>query len=203
MHVPIRLEYYVCLSMLLQVVQFVSEPKPWNFHYAQHESFEKNFDILLFYKWIKLYRATRSVVNRFENMMKYIHGLRDDICDSEANNLIESKSNSRKRFPIEDKFSVILSTYDRPTLTTKMVDNYLQSKLVEHIFVIWHNPNTDPPIEMEKTSVTILKQRTDSLNNKLNPIPKLRTKAILMAGLSHFTSFTCLIYLLKSSKSPF
>ncbi len=149
-----------------------------------------------------MYRSITTNIDKVEDNMKYIHGLRDDKCDLEVNNIIEYESNSKERFPMEDKFSIILSTYDRPKLTIKMIDNYLQSQYLEHIFIIWHNPNTDPPQELiNKTRtkrpylsppyVTILKQSTDSLNNKLNPIPNLMTKGVLLAG-GHFKTSICI-----------
>ncbi len=160
-----------------------------------------------------MYRYITTNIDKVEDSTKYLHGLRDDKCDLEVNNIIEHESSSKERFPIDDKFSIILSTYDRPKLTIKMIDNYVHSAYVEHIFVIWHNPNADPPQElMNKTRskrryvsppyVTILKQSTDSLNNKFNPIPKLVTKGVLIAGLYFILFYFILFELVYSLNKP-
>ncbi len=109
-------------------------------------------------------------------------------CGKELQKILESESDMDRRFPIQDKFSVILSTFDRMEVLLKLISHYKTSKLVDHIFVIWHNDRVEPPEVLQliakkkkRPKVTILKQDIDSLNNKFNPVSQLRTQAVLIA----------------------
>ncbi len=170
----------------MQVVHFTSETKPWNMHYSQHVDFQKNSDPVLYYKWVKMRRTIDQIMHssQYEEVIPQL----DQKCQQEVDLIVNSKSNLEKRFPIEDKFTVLLSTFNRYELVMKLLGHYTKSKYVDHIYVIWHNPREEPPrmltflAEQKKNpGVTILKQNTDSLNNKFNPIPELRTRATLIA----------------------
>ncbi|RKO87332.1 exostosin, partial [Blyttiomyces helicus] len=89
-------------------------------------------------------------------------------------------------------FSVLIGTWDRIELLLKLIGHYRESPLVEKIYVTWHNPNAAVPsvlLELGRADnttttpqppVEILPQRTNSLNNRFNPIAGLDTKAVLI-----------------------
>jgi glycogenin glucosyltransferase len=97
----------------------------------------------------------------------------------------QSTSYTPKKFVIQNKFSVLIGTWDRVALLRKLILHYQKSRLVHKIYVTWHNPGVKPPEDFVKTvrkkpPVEILFQKYDSLNNRFNPIPNLETKALLV-----------------------
>lgn len=90
-------------------------------------------------------------------------------------------------FPIQDKFSVLISTYnpDRIDYLSLLIRHLLVSDQVHTVYITWHNPSLEvPPSLYEKvkeedyTRVKVLTQAFDSLNNRFNPIPDLKTEAV-------------------------
>lgn len=45
---------------------------------------------------------------------------------------------------------MLLSTFDRVELASKLLKHYSRVRYVDHIFLIWHNPKTKPPPEIEE-----------------------------------------------------
>ncbi|RKO90228.1 exostosin [Blyttiomyces helicus] len=97
------------------------------------------------------------------------------------------------KFKKLETFSVLIGTWDRIELLKKLISHYRKSPLVEKIFVTWHNPNAPVPealldlgrgdktTKLPQARVEFLRKRTNSLNNRFNPVPRLKTKAVLIA----------------------
>jgi hypothetical protein len=91
-----------------------------------------------------------------------------------------------KSFPIIDKFSVLLSTYnpERIDHVTTLIRHLATSDMVHTIYLTWHNPKLEVNKELLelqeslKKPLVILSQKFDSLNNRFNPIEGLETAAV-------------------------
>lgn len=82
---------------------------------------------------------------------------------------------------VPDQFSVLLSTYnpERIEHLTLLLRHLLQSPKVHHIYITWHNPALPVPASLSLDNrVTVLEQAFDSLNNRFNPVPGIRTEAV-------------------------
>jgi hypothetical protein len=88
---------------------------------------------------------------------------------------------SKPVFPVTNKFSVLISTYnpDRIEHLSLIIRHLLKSKKVHTVFVTWHNPELDVPENLIKDRrVKVLRQSFDSLNNRFNPVKDLETDAV-------------------------
>ena len=136
----------------IKVVHFTAETKPWNIHFSQYAEWKKNSDPTLYFKWITTRRMVDHVMGR-DSKYKKLNKEIQEKCDAEIE-LIDSK-NLDKRFPVKDKFSVVLSTFDRTELAMKLIKHYARSKLVDRIFLIWHNPRVNVPREVTDLAKSI------------------------------------------------
>ena len=136
----------------IKVVHFTAETKPWNIHYSQFIEWKKHSDPTLYFKWITTRRLVDHVMGR-DSKFKKLNKEIQEKCDAEIQ-LIDSR-NLDKRFPIKDKFSVVLSTFDRIELAMKLIKHYARSKLVDRIFLIWHNPREQVPDEVKDLAKSI------------------------------------------------
>ena len=128
----------------IKVVHFTAETKPWNIHYSQHVDWKKNSDPALYFKWVKTRRMIDHVMGR-DSKFKKLNQEIEEKCDAEIELIVNNKNNLDKRFSIKDKFSVVLSTFDRTELAMKLIKHYAISKLVDRIFLLWHNPRVNVP----------------------------------------------------------
>jgi hypothetical protein len=104
------------------------------------------------------------------------------VCDA----YLESTSNVTD-FPIQDQFSVMISTYnpERIEHLSLIIRHLLKSTKVHTVFVTWHNPALEVPTslyndlnEKDLARVKVLGQTFDSLNNRFNPTQELKTDAV-------------------------
>ena len=137
----------------IKVVHFTAETKPWNIHYSQHTDWKKNSDPALYFKWMKTRRIVDHVMGR-DSKFKKLNQEIEEKCDAEIELIVKNKNNLDKRFPIKDKFSVVLSTFDRTELAMKLIKHYARSQFVDRIFLRWHNPRVDVP----KTVIELAKE---------------------------------------------
>ena len=128
----------------IKVVHFTAETKPWNIHFSKHVAWRHNSDPVLYYKWMSTRRIINHIMNKHPKYEK-VNAITQQKCEAEIQLITKNKFNLDKRFPIEDKFTVVLSTFDRVELALKLIHHYSKSKIVYHIFVIWHNPREEPP----------------------------------------------------------
>ena len=138
----------------IKVVHFTAETKPWNIHFSQHAEWKKNSDPVLYFKWIKTRRIIDHIMGKDEKFQK-LNAHIEEKCDTEVEMIVKNKNNLDKRFPVKNKFSVVLSTFDRTRLAIKLVRHYAKSTMVDRIFLLWHNPRVDPPKEVKDLSKDI------------------------------------------------
>ncbi|KAI8925100.1 hypothetical protein BC831DRAFT_550894 [Entophlyctis helioformis] len=118
---------------------------------------------------------------------------------------------------VTDRFSVLMSTFNRIETVRRLIKYYRRSPLVDALFLTWHNPHAEPPqalldladaVVFDNASevdwdaiaqsraakadqkqqgsdaylatVIIVRQQTDTLNNRFNPIAGIRTPSVLM-----------------------
>ncbi|KAI8881593.1 glycosyltransferase family 64 protein, partial [Backusella circina FSU 941] len=140
--------------------------KPWNFHAYSQVDWKKYYDPIGFYKW----RRTNNELRRIIDPCK-----QRQICDKYI------QSSNPNVFPVENKFSVLISTYnpDRIEHLSLIIRHLLKSKKVHTVFVTWHNPELDVPENLIKDRrVKVLRQSYDSLNNRFNPVKDLVTDSV-------------------------
>ncbi|KAI9285942.1 glycosyl transferase family 64 domain-containing protein [Umbelopsis sp. AD052] len=133
--------------------------KPWNWYTAHDDAWLKNWDPDSMWHW-----------RHHRNAIQYLF----------------SGSKGRISFPITDKFSVLLSTYnpDRIDHVTTLIRHLATSDLVHTIYLTWHNPKLEVNKELKELQeklrkpLVILRQQFDSLNNRFNPIEGLETSAV-------------------------
>jgi alpha-galactosidase len=63
-----------------------------------------------------------------------------DLCEQEY------EHSSTMRFRIQNKFSVVISTYDRQELLERLLVHYSRCRKVHKIYVVWHNPRVEVSI---------------------------------------------------------
>ncbi|KAJ3044398.1 Exostoses (Multiple)-like 3 [Rhizophlyctis rosea] len=187
---PIKLKEYAIwpdTKAAARVFHFTSETKPWSFWWTKHRHWQRNFDSGLFWKWIKvrnaLYRDVFGIdpTNPIPSTKPWRNADRTQtIC-----NAVQPYYS---HFPIYEKYSVLVGTWDRIDILIKMIDHYRSSELIHTIFITWHNPNAPIPDLLQQAAepqsgpkVEFLPQTTDSLNNRFNPIRRLKTRAVFIA----------------------
>jgi glycogenin glucosyltransferase len=165
-----------------KVFHFVPNTTPWNFYTVAHPEWELNFEPIIFFYWHQMHLQALQTIQK-EEYSPYVQwpNVRRalDICSP------QSTSYTPKKFVIQNKFSVLIGTWDRVSLLRKLILHYQKSRLIHKIYVTWHNPSLKPPEDFIKTvrkrpPVEILTQRYDSLNNRFNPIPNLETRSLLI-----------------------
>ena len=82
---------------------------------------------------------------------------------------------------VKDKFTVIIPTYKRIKLLTRILNNYCSlTSHIDALFVVWNDLQTDIPESLKqlKCGVTLYwkKEKTNSLNNRFIPYPEIRTE---------------------------
>ncbi|RFU75874.1 glycosyltransferase family 64 [Trichoderma arundinaceum] len=87
---------------------------------------------------------------------------------------------------LDDKFTIAMSTFHRPKELRRTLTTLLSAKIpsLHEIVVIWNNFDEKEPdsfVSEYGVSVRYRKPPRDSLNEKLWPDPKYRTKAILLS----------------------
>jgi glycogenin glucosyltransferase len=160
------------------LIHYTSATKPWNFYQgrqAQIADLPENFEMFSFYLWRMMSNAvpTSGVAAAYGSTARRQLA----VCDSflqefrKTNNL--GKLSPRLEQLDREKVTVILSTYSRFEFAERLINHVLQSKLVDRVLVVWHNPNSTPPRDRQR--VFYLRQEWDSLNNRFNPTNLVRT----------------------------
>eukprot|EP00948_MAST-09A_sp_MAST-9A-sp1_P002164 g2164.t1 len=81
-----------------------------------------------------------------------------------------------------DRFTVVISTFDRDVLAKRCVEHYAKSKLVSKIILSWNNVNRQPPstddFNTGDIEFLIVKETSTSLNNRFLPNSDIRTPCV-------------------------
>ncbi|CEI88065.1 hypothetical protein RMCBS344292_02466 [Rhizopus microsporus] len=175
----IQLQLHNNTNKLLQHLYVYNGPmKPWNFHMYNDTDWSKHYDPIPFYYWRKASNGLRHFLNpvsEWKNQQR-----QDDVCDGYLQSI-----NSIHHFTVQDKFSVMISTYnpERIERISLLIRHLLKSDMVHTIYITWHNPNLDVPASIydsiqDHSRLKVLKQSFDSLNNRFNPVDDLKTEAV-------------------------
>ncbi|OBZ84306.1 Glycosyltransferase family 64 protein C4 [Choanephora cucurbitarum] len=157
--------------------------KPWNFHLYRDTDWKKHIDPVLFYKWRHLNNQMHNTFNTTKAGLWENAERQHQVCSTYLNFRLQSVSS----FPIEDQFSVLISTYnpDRIEHLSLLIKHLLKSSKIHTVYITWHNPALQVPNSLlqgiptqDHTRVVILPQSFDSLNNRFNPIPGLQTDSV-------------------------
>ncbi|KAI8391814.1 glycosyl transferase family 64 domain-containing protein [Radiomyces spectabilis] len=107
-------------------------------------------------------------------------------------------------YPVKDKFSVLLSTYnpERIEHLSLLIQHLLRSNYVHTVFITWHNPALEVPASLlegvkDASRVKILPQEFDSLNNRFNPVAELQTEAVYILDDDIFVDLKDLAFTFK------
>ncbi|OZJ06810.1 hypothetical protein BZG36_00006 [Bifiguratus adelaidae] len=201
------------LERTTSIVQFDPQVLPHRIYQSLRDDWDRYYHPRWFEAWHALFRDADKLVMDSAGASSSTYDESSAVVSSDASasrqsTSIESQDDFYKRgwatpnraadvcstintatdleFPIKNKFSVLLSTYEpeRQLYLVKMIKHFAKSQMVDTIYVTWHNPKK--PIEqslldLEKSldvPVKFLHQQTDSLNNRFNPIPSLRTSSV-------------------------
>ena len=187
-----------------RIMHFTSETKPWTFYYTPHPHWQRNIDGQLFFRWMRhLYEVQHTIRGKakgeltglalqafnFTNDPDWPFRAHVDHLASTAFICADRWKHKLKT----DKFSVVIGTFgsdERLELLKLIITHFRNSSLVDRIYLTWHNPASSPPAHLTRlftptdkavAQVVLLPQTTDSLNNRFNPIPGLRTRCVYIA----------------------
>ncbi|XP_069593504.1 exostosin-like 2 isoform X1 [Ranitomeya imitator] len=86
----------------------------------------------------------------------------------------------------QDSFTLIMQTYNRTDLLLKMLNHYQAMPQLHRVVVVWNNVGQDPPQELWESlgphpvPVIFKKQSVNLMRNRLQNLPEVETKAVLM-----------------------
>ena len=183
-----------------KIMHFTSETKPWTFYYTPHPHWQRNMDGQLFYIWLRhSLDVLRLVKNRSATDLAPFHlsALNYSLPGrAHIDHLAATAPICAATWRIKlrtDKYSVVIGTFgseERLELLARLIAHYRNSSFIDRIFLTWHNPNLAAPAHLKRlfspadkrlAQVVLLPQRTDSLNNRFNPIVGLRTRCVYIA----------------------
>ncbi|KAI5479115.1 glycosyltransferase family 64 protein [Pseudohyphozyma bogoriensis] len=181
------------------VYHFTSETKPWSFHHFYHKDWRVNYHAGMFASWRKMdYEVSQLLKPQFDAYALPRHptplrqeleaydwtnrGRQYEICKD-----YNAKKETSGNFPVVGKYSVAISVNNAERLghVAELIRHYWTSEKLDMVYITWHNPSLVVPKKL-KTMVAagklvILRQSTDSLSNRFNPIRGLRTEAVFIA----------------------
>ncbi|GAA6057011.1 hypothetical protein JCM3770_000119 [Rhodotorula araucariae] len=217
-NVPAKLKGFAIGKKLIEdayVYHFTAETKPWSFHHFYHRDWRLNYHPRMFSKWRQLeYEVAQSQPTLGEHYALPRHEV------SIKSALVEYKWPNKQRqydlctrynpryetdgkFPIQEQYSVAISFYnpERLEYLAKLIGHYLLSELVHTVFVTWHSPNVRVPPELKALvasgRVKILTMKSDTLNNRFNPIPGLKTQAVFICDDDIFAPISGIDFLFR------
>ncbi|KAI8064250.1 glycosyl transferase family 64 domain-containing protein [Gilbertella persicaria] len=162
------------------ITMYSGHMKPWNFYGYSDVDWKKHYDPVSFYKWRRLNIDMKHALNPTEGSTWKNAKRQQNVCDA----FLEATFSNSNSFPIQDQFSVLISTYnpERIEHLSLLIQHLLKSSKIHTVFITWHNPALKVPSSLfnhisEQDRVVILSQTFDSLNNRFNPIPELQTEA--------------------------
>jgi hypothetical protein len=190
-----------------KLLMFDGNIKPWDWYTALDDAWLKNWDPDSMWQWRHHRNAIENLFNgskgmstdgeRYPGRLIYfsmygmevlqfcnpVIGLINSIYRTES---VCNQKQLQKSFPITDRFSVLLSTYnpDRVDHVATLIRHLATSDLVHTIYLTWHNPKLEVNKELKELQeklrkpLVILPQQFDSLNNRFNPIEGLETSAV-------------------------
>jgi len=198
-NVPAKYKSFAIGKKLIQdafVHHFTAETKPWSFHHFYHADWRLNYHAGMFSTWRQMQYNVTHLLGHEYGLPKHEISLYSALADynwpNEARQRdvcarYEPRWEINGKFPRQDKYSVAISFFSAERLPhlPKLIKHYLLSDLVDTVFLTWHDPQIKVPSDIKSLvsggRVRILRQNSDSLNNRFNPIRELKTQAIFIA----------------------
>ncbi|GAA6004462.1 uncharacterized protein JCM10292_007082 [Rhodotorula paludigena] len=217
-NVPAKLKGFAIGKQLIDnafVYHYTAETKPWSFHHFYHRDWRINYHPRMFAKWRALdYEVAQTLPELKDSfaLPRQDLPLRRDLANYEWPNLhrqyeICSRYNPRYetegKFPIQKQYSVAISFYNPERLgyLPKLIRHYLLSELVHTVYITWHSKSVPVTDELKALvdggRVKILPMTSDTLNNRFNPIPGLKTQAVFICDDDIFAPITGIDFLFR------
>ncbi|BGP58302.1 hypothetical protein JCM8202_000936 [Rhodotorula sphaerocarpa] len=220
-NVPPKLKGFAIGKKLIEdafVYHFTAETKPWSFHSFYHGDWRLNYHPKMFASWRKMqyefhelhpelgdhYALPRDSTEVKQQLASYDWPNRKrqyDLCHK-----YNPKYETAGKFPIQDQYSVAISYYnpERMQYLPKLIQHYLASERVHTVFITWHSAEAHVSPELKalvsQGRVKIVKQTSDTLNNRFNPIPGLKTQAVFVCDDDIFTPMTSVDFMFQTWK---
>lgn len=86
----------------------------------------------------------------------------------------------------EEKFTVIIQTYNRTDILLKLLNHYQAVPHLQRIIIVWNNIGEQTPAKLWKSfgphpvPVVFKEQSSNQMRNRLQPFPEIGTDAVLM-----------------------
>ncbi|KAK7206816.1 glycosyl transferase family 64 domain-containing protein [Myxozyma melibiosi] len=175
-----------------RIYNYEGTMKPWSFWYQEPKNWRSSFNEEMLYRWQEMSHEVSAKLKLDSHELLEWRKERGskDVCERYLANKVSMPDR------IMDKYSVMLATYSlkRQETLPFVVNQFLMSPRVDKIFIVWHNKNMKVSKNIRqlladnKDTVIFLNQTVDSLNNRFNPVPEMRTGAVLIADDDVWTS---------------
>ncbi|KAM9322685.1 exostosin-like 2 [Pholidichthys leucotaenia] len=89
-------------------------------------------------------------------------------------------------FSEEDKFTVIIQTYNRTDILLKLLNHYQAVPHLRRIIIVWNNVGEQTPVKLwnslgpHPVEVVFKEQTSNQMRNRLQPFAEMDTDAVLM-----------------------
>ncbi|XP_048395421.1 exostosin-like 2 isoform X1 [Stegostoma tigrinum] len=96
------------------------------------------------------------------------------------------REQDNQRTNIPNSFTIIMQSYNRTDLLLKLLNHYQAILNLHKIIVVWNSVGIKPPTDLwdslgpHPIPVLFKEQTANRMRNRLEPIPELETKAVLM-----------------------
>lgn len=86
----------------------------------------------------------------------------------------------------EDKFTIIIQTYNRTDVLLKLLNHYQAVPHLQRLIIVWNNLAEPPPLKLWKSlgphpvPVVFKEQTSNQMRNRLQPFPEIESDAVLM-----------------------
>ncbi|KAM9719320.1 exostosin-like 2 isoform 1-T1 [Menidia menidia] len=100
----------------------------------------------------------------------------------------------------EDKFTIIIQTYNRTDILLKLLNHYQAVPHLQRVIVVWNNVKEQTPVKLwdslgpHPVQVVFKEQRSNLMRNRLQPFPEIDTDAVLMLDDDTLVSVPDLIF---------
>ncbi|XP_017277881.1 exostosin-like 2 [Kryptolebias marmoratus] len=98
----------------------------------------------------------------------------------------EGPAESRRAGTAEDKFTIVIQTYNRTDILLKLLNHYQAAPHLQQIIIVWNNVREQTPVKMwdslgpHPVQVVFKEQTSNQMRNRLQAFPEISTDAVLM-----------------------
>ncbi|KAI9489085.1 nucleotide-diphospho-sugar transferase [Zychaea mexicana] len=143
----------------VRIVHFTSEIKPWNFYYIHNREWRDNYDTFLFDQWVKTARNMRSRPTQANIFPASEPEIVPRSC------LAQLKSNYLRRYPVKNKFTIMLSS-------SIQMDNATWKEYIDSLLVLLSSTKDNTRESMVEKVFVMAKDRGGSnMPERISGIP--------------------------------